>query len=307
MASPWIERLCSVALQVGDLGRAQDFYTHVWGLEVARRDERSLYLRGTGGDPYLLAFQVGDSSQASPAIRHVTLRAHSVDALGSVARACIAAGGSIHRPIHDIDDPGGGEGLILRDPWGRLFQIVHGDAQLAEPDAISLDRPQRLAHVVLNARELDASQRFLEQVLGFRLADRTAAMAFMNCNADHHTLALGATDNDALNHIAFLMPDIDSVMRGGARMRDAGFPIEWGPGRHGPGANVFNYFIGPFGEVIEYTSEIEQIDDTYRARSPTDWAWPPGRTDRWGLSPAPSARIKQAQREVFFTPTGPSP
>ena len=52
------------------------------------------------------------------------------------------------------------------------------------------------------------------------------------------------------------MPDIDSVMRGGGRMKDAGFAIEWGPGRHGPGDNAFNYFVGPFGEVIEYTASI---------------------------------------------------
>jgi hypothetical protein len=87
-------------------------------------------------------------------------------------------------------------------------------------------------------------------------------MAFLNCNADHHSVALGITDNDALNHIAFLMPDLESVMRGGGRMKDAGHAIEWGPGRHGPGDNAFNYFIDPFGVVIEYTAEVEQVDDT---------------------------------------------
>jgi catechol 2,3-dioxygenase len=128
-------------------------------------------------------------------------------------------------------------------------------------------------------------------------------MAFMNCNADHHSLALGDTDNDALNHIAFLMPDLEAVMRGGGRMKDAGHGIEWGPGRHGPGDNAFNYFIGPFGEVIEYTAEVEQIDDSHRARGPADWAWPPGRVDQWGISAPPSARLKEAQRAVLFMPT----
>ena len=45
-------------------------------------------------------------------------------------------------------------------------------------------------------------------------------------------------------------------------------PIEWGPGRHGPGDNAFNYFIDPFGVVIEYTAEVEQIDDSYRVARP---------------------------------------
>ena len=99
------------------------------------------------------------------------------------------------------------------------------------------------------------------------------------------------------------MPDLESVMRGGGRMKDAGFAIEWGPGRHGPGDNAFNYFVGPFGEVIEYTAEVQQVDESYRVGGPTDWTWPPGRVDQWGISTPPSARLKQAQRAVFFTPS----
>ena len=161
----------------------------------------------------------------------------------------------------------------------------------------------RLAHVVLNSHDVDATQRFFESALGFRLADRTRIMAFMNCDRDHHSLAIGITDNDALNHIAFLMPDLESVMRGGGRMKDAGHSIEWGPGRHGPGDNAFNYFIDPFGVVIEYTAEVEQIDDRHIARGPGDWTWPPGRVDQWGISTPPSARLKEAQRAVLFVPT----
>jgi catechol 2,3-dioxygenase len=125
-------------------------------------------------------------------------------------------------------------------------------------------------------------------------------IAFMNCASDHHTLAVGITDNDALNHIAFLMPDSESVMRGGGRMKDAGFPIQWGPGRHGPGDNIFNYFIDPFGIVIEYTAEVEQIDDSHVTHGPEFWKWPPGRVDQWGISPPPGAVLKDAQTRVLF-------
>ena len=57
------------------------------------------------------------------------------------------------------------------------------------------------------------------------------------------TAAFAAPVTDAT--VAFLMPDLESVMRGGGRMRDAGYAIEWGPGRHGPGTNASNYVIGP--------------------------------------------------------------
>jgi catechol 2,3-dioxygenase len=298
MSSPWILGLRSVALDVPDLARAERFYTQVWHLEVAHCADGVLYLRGSGADGYLLALHAGGPV---PQIRHVTLRARDEEGLQAVADHAVAAGGTLVRAIGPLaDDPAGGIGLLLRDPHGRVFQVVHGDRR--GTPAPARDRPERITHVVLNSHAVDDTQRFLEQALGFTLADRTVAIAFMNCNGDHHTLAVGVADNDALNHIAFLMPDGESVMRGGGRMKDAGFPIQWGPGRHGPGNNLFNYFIDPFGIVIEYTAEVQQVDASYVPRGPADWKWPPGRVDQWGISPPPGPDLKEAQRRVLFAP-----
>jgi catechol 2,3-dioxygenase len=231
----------------------------------------------------------------------VTFTARNAEALDEIARAAVAAGGRIEVPVGPIDEPGGGIGLTLRDPMGRVFRVVHGDARHTDVSVVP-DLPIRLAHVVLNTHDVPATQRFFEQAFGFRLSDRTKIMAFLNCNSDHHSIALGDTDNDALNHIAFMMQDVDSVMRGGGRMRDAGYAIEWGPGRHGPGNNAFNYFVGPDNVVIEYTADVEQIDDSYEAGSPEDWKWPAGRIDQWGISQPPGARLKDAQRAVQFQP-----
>ncbi|PXW97588.1 catechol 2,3-dioxygenase [Sphaerotilus hippei] len=296
MSSPWIQALRSVALNVPDLARAEAFYTDIWRLRVVSRDAESLYLRGSGADHHLLSLHAA----AALGIRHATLRARHAEALAAIAQATRAAGGRVLHETRASRDPAGGQALRIADPHGRVFHIVHGDAGHADTTDRP-DVPQRLAHAVFNSHDVAATQRFMEQALGFRLADRTRIMAFMNCDRDHHTIALGDTDNDALNHIAFLMPAIDDVMRGGGRMGDAGYPIAWGPGRHGPGDNVFNYFIGPFGEVIEYTTEVEQIDDGHVAGAPGDWTWPPGRVDQWGIGP-PRPELKAAQRCTFFAP-----
>lgn len=299
MSSPLIEGLRSVALLVPDLAQAEEFYTRTWRLEVAQRSEDALYLRGSGSDAYVLALHKGGEV---PQIRQVTLRARNRESLAVIQEAVVRAGGSLLAEPHLLTrDPASGVGLKFKDPHGRVFQVVHGDERrpVGEPVA---DRPIRLTHVVLNSHAVDETRLFLEQALGFRLADRTAIMAFMNCDGDHHTIALGISDNDALNHIAFLMPDFESVMRGGGRMKDAGHPIQWGPGRHGPGNNLFNYFLDPFGVVIEYTAEVEQIDDTYEAHGPEHWKWPPGRVDQWGISLPPSATLKEAQKRIFFAP-----
>lgn len=297
MKSPWICALRSVALTVPDLQAAEIFYTQVWKLEVAARTADTVYFRGSGADHHLLSLQ---QQSGSPKILKVTLRARSRASLDAIAAATPLAGGTVLRAPAPSADPAGGTAMLMQDADGRRFEIVFGDCVREQSSAQAPDQPVRLAHAVLNSHAVASTQAFMEQALGFTLADRTRIMAFMNCDADHHTIALGDTDNDALNHIAFLMPTLDAVMRGGGRMRDAGHDIHWGPGRHGPGNNAFNYFVDPFGIVIEYTAEVEQIDDSYQCGQPADWTWPPGRIDQWGIAIAPTPRLKEAQRGVYF-------
>lgn len=295
-ASAHVSALRSVALNVPDLALAEDFYTRVWHLSVVAREDRAIYLRATGADHHVLALH---EAPGAAQIRNVTLRARSLAALDAVAQAAVKSGGRVVQPVGLVNEPGGGTAVTVADVDGRIFRLVHGDEQHADAGE-TRDRPVRLAHVVLNSHDVAATQHFMEEALDFSLSDRTRIMAFMRCNSDHHSIALGDTDNDALNHIAFLMPDLESVMRGGGRMKDAGFGIQWGPGRHGPGDNAFNYFVGPFDVVIEYTAEVEQVDDSYQAGQPGDWTWPPGRVDQWGISAPPSARLKEAQRAIVF-------
>lgn len=296
-ASSLVSDLRSVALTVSDLSAAEVFFTTTWGLQVAARTDDALYFRGAGKDHHLLALH---QAPGAARILHVTLRARSLQSLELAAQRTEAAGGRVLAAPALLVEPGGGQAITLADPDGRVFRLVYGDDQVDPIHAP--DMPVRLAHVVLNSSHVEETRQFMENALDFSLSDRTRIMAFMRCNSDHHSVALGDTDNNALNHIAFLMLDLDAVMRGGGRMQDAGFPIEWGPGRHGPGDNAFNYFVGPSDIVIEYTAEVEQVDDSYQTGQPSDWTWPPGRVDQWGISQPPSARLKEAQRAVVFAP-----
>jgi len=286
-----------IAIGVTDLDAAVRFYTEVWHLDLVARTADAVYLRGTGPAHHILALHRADR----PEVRMLTFQARDANALDAIAANAVAGGGRLLAARHRVDEPGGGEAVLVEDPQGRSLRFVHGDA-LHEDTAQQPDRPVRITHVVCNSADVALAQRFYEQALGFRLSDRTRIMAFLRCGSDHHTIALADADDNTLNHIAFLMPDLDSVMRGGGRMRDAGFPIEWGVGRHGPGDNVFSYFVGPSGFVIEYTAEVEQVDDSYPTGGPEDWKWPPGRVDQWGVSAPPSPRIKEAQKTIRFAP-----
>jgi len=118
----------------------------------------------------------------------------------------------------------------------------------------------------------------------------------------HHAIAYAKGDNSLLNHIAFEMVDIDAVMRGIGRLKDAGIETFWGPGRHGPGNNVFAYFVAPFGAAVEYTAEVQRVGPSYKVGKPEDWKWPPNRNDHWGVSPRNTAAIANAEREFRFRP-----
>ena len=65
-------------------------------------------------------------------------------------------------------------------------------------------------------------------------------------------------------------------------------------GRHGPGSNVFAYFIDPDGHVVEYTTEMEQVGDGYEAHDAAYWGAFPKRPCRWGVARKPSARLMDA-------------
>jgi catechol 2,3-dioxygenase len=294
-----VESLRSVEIGVPDLAAAEAFFVDTWLLTVVAHEPDVVYLRATGPDHHVLALH----ASSVPELRSVTFRAPDPEALDQIAYNTAIHGGAVLSARALVAGPGGGQAVVVRDPQGRVLRFVCDDVRHADTTG-HRDRPIRLAHAVLNSHSVAQALPFYEQALGFRLADRTRIMAFVRIPReglwDHHSIALADADNDCLNHIAFLMPDLESVMRGGGRMKDAGYAIEWGPGRHGPGDNAFNYFVGPHDFVIEYTAGVEQVGNDHVAGDPEDWKWPPGRVDQWGISQPPSARLKQAQRAIAF-------
>src|SRR4029077_4790509 len=195
-----------------------------------------------------------------------------------------------------------GVGCGAADGPTRAIVCACGD----HPDIKDMsDVPRQIAHVNLNALNFDASHRFFTEALGFRQIAENAPLCFLHCDtSEHSSIVLAKTGLATLNHIAFEMPDFDSVMRGMGRMKENGYPIEWGRGRHGPGNNVFAYFCGPDEVPIEYTAEVLQIDDDYVPRGSEHWKFPPGRSDQWGITQPRSARYYRVQRLFGFTDDG---
>ena len=297
MVDARVDTLRSIDIGVSDVGTCLAFFTQVWRLESVTERDGVHYLRGTSPYHHILSLR----AFGRPCLLRVvfgTQNRDSVDAL----HARTADAGLTVTPPGEVDWPGGGYGFGLRDPEGRNYAVVCDVADhTALPD--QPDRPTKLSHVNLNAGVHEESAQVLD-LLGFRVSDITPKMKFLRCSRDHHSMVLGFSGGPTLNHLAFEMPDMDSVMRGVGRLRDHGYPVEWGPGRHGPGNNAFAYFAGPEELPLEYTCEMDQIDDSYVIRQPEEWKWPPGRLDHWGLTPGPTARMQRVQQLVQFSSDG---
>lgn len=288
-------KLRSVELEVPQATAAVEFLESVWGLIGAGKSGKARYLRGTGEDPYVMAISEG----ASPAVRSITFSGSKQELARIRARAA-KAGIPVEASSPELDEPGAPAGFRIAGPEGQRFRFVNDRKpaqRIKDPN-----KPIALTHVPINASDADACTRFAIEVLGFKVSDRTRLMDFIRCDSTHHALAFVRAGVSALHHMAFEMKDLDAVMRNVGRLKDAGIEPAWGPGRHGPGNNVFAYYIAPFGAVLEYTSEVQKVDGRYRVGGPEDWKWPPGRVDHWGVSKRDDARLHAAERNFRFRP-----
>ncbi|HTV38094.1 MAG TPA: VOC family protein [Xanthobacteraceae bacterium] len=288
----------SIELGVRDLRQSTDFYTKAWALEEVGAESDAVHLRATGGEHHVLTLR----EQPKAALLRVNFAAPdraAVEALCAKAKSYGIKVSGDPAPLSAAD--GGGYGFRFETPEGLPMSIASDTAQHANV-VLDRSRPTKISHVVLNSGSTAEQMSFFVDVLGFKHSDSTHMMDFLRCSSDHHSIALVRANGPSLNHVAYEVPNIDGLMRGSGRVKRNGFDIEWGVGRHGPGNNVFSYFIEPDGFVAEYTTELDQIDEaTHVAQDPKYWEKVvPTRGDRWGTAGAPSNRMQFAMSGGFY-------
>src|SRR3981189_1632265 len=290
MTSARVTGLRSVELGVPDLEKSADFYRDVWGLEDVLATGDTIHMRGTGAEHHVLTLR--QRPKASFLGVHFATADHT--AVNRLHAQAEARGGRVGAPAALPRPDGGGYGFAMRSPEGQPI-FVSADVDRLPDGRADRSRPTKLTHVVLNASRTADERAFFIEALGFRLSDSTDMMEFVRCTSDHHSLALVRTEGPSLNHMAYEMPNVDGLMRGAGRLKQRGFNIEGGVGRHGPGNNVFTYFVEPNGFVTEYTAEVQQVDETdYEPHDAQYWTDFPMRPCRWGMAGHPSNRLKAA-------------
>jgi len=289
-----ITQLRHIDLLTPDPTALAHFYSQSWGLGLVGEIEGAYYLRSTASNYYQLGLHQGEQR----AIQRLTFGLADRVAVDAAAVELAGRGVAMVSPPHALSGPDGGYGFQLVDPDGRCVELVSDAADAPPLEWATPVKPTKISHVVLNTPDIERATTFYTNVLGFRISDWSEdQMVFLRCSPDHHSISFNRAAHSSLNHIAWEVPGVDEVMRGIANARKpGGAAIIWGPGRHGPGHNIFCYFHDAAGFVCEYTAEVQQIEDE-AAHVAQVWSRKiPEKMDLWGIAgpPSPEARAAMA-------------
>jgi catechol 2,3-dioxygenase-like lactoylglutathione lyase family enzyme len=302
MSESLITHLRHVDMAVPDFDRQLDFYAGTWGLKTVAADTGIAFLAAEGSPERYIIRLRKDAEKRLDLVSFGSASEADVDAL---AERLIARGIQVVAEPGQLGTEGGGYGLRFFDLDGRTIEVSAGVAtrqhrKVEEGESI----PVRLSHVVLNGTDPDRTARWYCDVLGFRLSDTLAGaemgtvMNFMRCSPRHHSVAFARGPHVSLHHVSFELRGIDEFMRGTGRALRAGTRLVWGPGRHLAGSNTFAYFLDPQHNTVEYTTELQELDEdawhphVYDMHDPTV-------QDQWGTSNPMSELVA---RESFNDP-----
>ena len=272
-----------------DLDRLEAFLLD-FGLTGAARTADALYMRGAGPAHHIHVARKGSSSR----FIGLALRAERREDLDRIA--AVPGASAIER----IEEPGGGERVVLFDPHGFRVEVIHGQSLLdplpvREPLPINTpfrkprvntgqrapDAPPavvRLGHAVLEVVDFLKAVSWYMSHFGFIpsdvlcLPDGSPVGAFLRLDrgdepTDHHTLMIASSIEAGHNHSAYELVDLDAVGLGHRLLAGRGYRTAWGIGRHLLGSQVFDYWRDPWGDKVEHYAD----GDVFDSRQPTGY------------------------------------
>jgi catechol 2,3-dioxygenase-like lactoylglutathione lyase family enzyme len=259
-----ITHLRHVDIAMPDYDKEHAFYTGIWGLTETHADAGVSFLAAEGSPEQYVVRLRRDPAKRVDLVALGAATTADVDTLTEqLTRLNVKL---VHEP-RALGTPGGGYGVRFFDGDGRVVEVsadvaVRKHRKIEERESI----PVRLSHVVVNSPNPEQTVDWYIRHLGFRLSDtlcvgQRGMMWFLRCNPQHHILAIARGPHAALNHISFEMRGLDEYMRGTGRMLRGDVEKLWGPGRHWAGDNTFSYFVDPVGNIAEYTTELEILDE----------------------------------------------
>lgn len=258
-----------LGIKTPDVDRLVDYYTKVLDFAVVDSSPEGAFLT-TGPDHHCIVIEKVGTDEEKDARAAVGYEIHGD--LNDAQRRLASAGIETERRS-DIG-PGTPDVLILSEP-GSGTPIHLYDAQSASGVEVSGGlRPTKLGHVAAWTPKLSDVQDFYQDALGFRWSDTIGDFfVFLRCNVDHH--AANFMQNPGmrgLHHVAYETRDLYHLQSLIDNLAKNDYQLLWGPGRHGPGHNVFTYHRDPDGNEVELFTQLDVIYDEEKGNfEPRPW------------------------------------
>jgi catechol 2,3-dioxygenase-like lactoylglutathione lyase family enzyme len=271
-STPLQVRLLYLQLGSPEPERLATFYADIFGWALHRM-EGGWSCRGANSR---LAFSEGASNTLLSAGYAVT----DPGMLQHLARRAATTAVSPGSISAEFFQPGA---VACRDPDGN--PIVYGlpTAVIAE-EATSVP-PARLQHLVLGSTNAARMRAFYTNVIGLRESDEVLdehgnlRTSFMRSDDEHHSFAVFQTSANKLDHHCYELRDWNAIRDWGDRLAERRVTVEWGPGRHGPGNNLFLFFNDPDGNWVEVSAELERVRE---GRPRGTWRHEERTLNKWG-------------------------
>lgn len=257
-----------MALQSADPARMAVFYADAMNMDV--RQDAEIYV--CEGPLRRMLFVPGESRR----LDYVAFACRDEEGLEAVRNKVTSEGLNLLASPSPYFSDGA---FAVRDSDDNV--VVFG---LAEQEAPKRGIRGPLQHLTLASQEPDAIEDFYVNKLGFRTSDyargedgRTLAV-WTRSNHEHHTLACFRRGRQGIDHFSFEAGDWSVIKDWCDRMGERRIPIVWGPGRHGPGNNLFIFIEDPDKNWIEISAELEVMYD----RPSKTWAAEDYTLNMWG-------------------------
>jgi catechol 2,3-dioxygenase len=266
----WPARLHHVQINTPQLAALTAFYQRAFGYHAQELGASQVYL--AGGERRLL-LGVG----AAKSVRLGAWVLESAEHLKALRKH--VRGQNI--PLLAAPTPLLREGAFaVEDPDGRL--LCFG---LAEPEPPRRDAmPGRLQHLVVTTLDTPRVAAFYQEALGFQVSDRVLedgalTTIFLRSDPEHHSFAAFRAPEVRMDHHSLEVPDWNAIRDWADHMAKLEAPIAWGPGRHGPGNNLFIMVSDPDGNWVELSAELERMPLGMAGR---DWPHTEHTLNLWG-------------------------
>jgi catechol 2,3-dioxygenase-like lactoylglutathione lyase family enzyme len=285
-----VKRMSHVTFETPDLERQIEYFTQVTGLALAERENGRAYLATKVGD---LAVQLvkGDHSRCAK----IAFQAAPGTSIEDIRRGIEAEG--VRCETRNDATPGVPQIVTFEDPKGSTIEVFAEQTTIAKNQPVAGVGPLKLGHLAFSVSDPKQLAEFYGRVLGFRVSDWIQDwFVFMRCGPDHHTVNFVRGKRTQMHHIAFELKDWAHILTACDFLGGKNIPLIWGPGRHGPGHNLYTYHRNPDDQVIELFAELDKmLDEDLGYFEPRPWH----------RDHPQKPKVWEQARDIFGTPPTP--